>query len=118
MRMWMLNPVFLCRVHLLGAHGEIHKFRHNFVKGHAMPGRYSPIVQISPYRMKEEHDRLAAEMPRRGYMHKSPYELPDLSYLPDEFRYAEVDLEYNMIDLSERCPECRNRILEYDHIVL
>jgi hypothetical protein len=27
MMMWMIDPVLLCRKHLLGEHGEIHKFR-------------------------------------------------------------------------------------------
>ena len=30
MRMWMLNPELLCKKHLLGAHGELHKHRTQF----------------------------------------------------------------------------------------
>ena len=25
MRMWMINPIFMCKSHLLGEHNEIHK---------------------------------------------------------------------------------------------
>lgn len=110
MRMWMLPSELLCRKHLLGGHNEIHKHRHNFVKQHSMKGRLYPIVQIEPASMKEEHDRLAEEMTRRGYNHKSPYEQPDVSYL-GEMAYLKADIEYNIKDLATRCPECRKNIL-------
>ena len=37
--MWMIHPKFLCKKHLIGEHGEIHKFRPSFVKGHKIEGR-------------------------------------------------------------------------------
>ena len=104
MRMWMINPKLLCRKHLLGEHGEIHKHRHNFVKKHNMTGRAG---QIDPYAMQERHDELALEMEARGYNHNSPYEKPDVSYLGD---MPPVDLVLNIQDLSERCSACRSRI--------
>lgn len=107
MRMWMLPPKMMCRKHLLGEHGEIHKHRHNFIKRHSIAGRLSPIVQIEPNSMEVRHDELAAEMVRRGYNHNSPYTLPDLSYLPHEQVMAKVDVEQSRHDLRERCDECR-----------
>lgn len=112
MRMWMIDPKLLCRKHLLGEHGEIHKFRHNFVKQHSIVGRMKPIVQIEPLKMKLRHDELAKEMLRRGFNHNSPYTLPDLSYLPEEFTNAKVNIGYNIIDLMERCEECCLMIIE------
>jgi 7-cyano-7-deazaguanine synthase in queuosine biosynthesis len=108
--MWMLNPKLLCRKHLLGAHCELHKFRPSFVKHHSIDGRLTPVVQIEPASMKRRHDELAAEMVRRGYNHKSPYEQPDLSYLPKEQREAKVDRIHSLADLCGRCPDCRERI--------
>lgn len=110
MRMWMLNPKLLCATHLLGEHYEIHLHRHNFVKHHKIDGRISPIVLIEPASMKTRHDKLASEMLRRGYDHKSPYELPDLSYLTDAQRNAKADIEYNLLDLSSRCLQCKELI--------
>lgn len=110
MRQWMIDPKLLCRKHLLGEHGEIHKHRHSFVKHHSIAGRLSPVVQIEPASMKRRHDELTAEMLRRGYNHQSPYEQPDLSYLLQEQREAKVDTVVSMADLYERCPECRARI--------
>ena len=103
MRMWMVPSRILCRKHLLGEHGEIHKHRHNFVKKHKMDGR---IGQIQPRSMKERHDELAVEMLRRGYNHQSPYEQPDISYLPP---MPDVDILVSWLDLSKRCPDCAER---------
>ena len=48
MRMWGIDAKLLCKKHLIGEHGEIHKHRHNFVKQHKITKRISPIVQIEP----------------------------------------------------------------------
>ena len=113
MRMWGISPIFLCRKHLLGSHSEIHKHRHNFEKHHNIDGRLKPIVQIEPQNMKKSHDELVIEMLKRGYKHQSPYQQPDLSYLPKEYLEAEIDIEYNIKDLSDRCPECRKLLKNY-----
>lgn len=63
MRMWMSNPRFMCRKHLLGEHGELHKFRHMFIKGHSIEGRRG---QIEPAAMKDRHDELARCSDCRG----------------------------------------------------
>lgn len=77
--MWMVDPRLLCRKHLLGEHSEIHKHKHNFEKGHRITGRLRPVVTIEPANMESRHNQLAKEIKRRGYNHKSPYTLPDLS---------------------------------------
>ena len=109
MRLWMIDPARLCRVHLLGEHGEIHKHRHNFAKRHSITGRLNPVVQIEPESMQARHDALAREMVRRGYKHNSPYIQPDLSYLPEEERRARVDVSVSVRDLKARCKNCFNK---------
>lgn len=111
MRMWMINPKLLCRNHLLGEHNELHRFRPSFVKQHRITKRISPVVQIEPNSMKVRHDELVVEMLRRGYNHKSPYELPDLSYLGGRERYAKVDLNISHEDLKHRCPKCAKNMI-------
>ena len=110
MRMWMVDPKILCRKHLLGEHGEIHKHRHNFVKQHSIKNRVSPVVQIEPSSMEKRHDELAEEMLRRGFNHQSPFEQPDISYLPIDHQLAKVDIENSLQDLKTRCPECAKNI--------
>ena len=58
MRMWGIDPKFLCQKHLIGEHGEIHKHRHNFVKKHKITKRITPIVQIEPENMQKRHEDL------------------------------------------------------------
>ena len=110
MRMWGINPKLLCRKHLLGEHGEIHKHRHNFVKQHSISKRIAPVVQIAPEQMEARHDELAAEMIRRGYNHNSPYQQPDLSYLKKDERYAEIDTNVSILDLALRCSDCAENL--------
>lgn len=111
MRMWMINPRLLCRKHLLGEHGEIHKHRHNFVKQHSISKRVSPVVQIEPLSMESRHNDLVKEMLRRGFNHQSPFNQPDLAYLPEVERNAKVDISVSYSDLIERCPECSKNII-------
>ena len=95
MRMWMIEPELLCDKHLLGEHGELHKF-------------ISPVVQIELTSYQSRHDELAKEMLSRGMDHKSPLpELPDFSYLPRKQFEAKVDRGVSRVDLHERCNECR-----------
>jgi hypothetical protein len=109
MRMWLINPKLLCDKHLLGEHGELHKHRHNFVKKHNMDTR---IIrgQIQVNDMKIRHDELAQEMLSRGFKHQSPYEMPDISYIPEELINRKVDIEKNIEDLKSRCEKCRDII--------
>jgi len=106
----MVDPKLLCNTHLLAEHYELHKHRHCFVKHYSISGRIFPVVQIEPNSMESRHNELVIEMLKRGKNHQSPYEQLDLSYLPDNQRYAKVDLEYNLKDLCNRCSECRERI--------
>lgn len=105
MRTWEPIPAKnLCRKHLIGVHGEIHKFRHMFVKKANMSG-YKGIVEFK--NMKRRHDEIAKEMLKRGYKHNSPYEMPDLSYMPNELRFLECDAVRTYSDLFLRCKECK-----------
>lgn len=106
----MINPRLLCRKHLLGEHGEIHKHKHNFVKHHSIKNRIL-LDQIEPMSMRERHDALAKEMLRRKFKHKSPYEMPDLSYLPEHERLHKVNQDNALQDLIGRCEECRKMSL-------
>lgn len=104
MRMWHIQLIpFLCAKHLVGMHGEIHKHRHNFVKKHSIKGRVEPVVQIEPELMKQSHDLCTKYLKN----HKSPYKLPNLSYLPEAQRKTRVSLEENIKTLNDRCPVCK-----------
>lgn len=106
MRMWMVDPRILCRQHLLGEHGELHKHHHTFVKGWSIAGRRG---QIEPRNMRRRHEALVREMLRRGYSHYSPYTQPDLSDYPTEDRNGSVDRVTALRDLLNRCVSCHER---------
>lgn len=106
MRMWGISPEFLCKNHLLGEHNEIHKHKHVFEKHYSIHNRIYPIPQICPKDMGKRHNQLVKEMLKRGYNHKSPYKLPDLSYLTEDERNPQLDIEFNTKDLKRRCKKC------------
>lgn len=91
---------------MLGEHGELHKFLHNWIKQHKIDGRIAGNA-MEPLSYKSRHDTLASEMLRRGMNHKSPLEQPDFSYLPNHQRNYKVDVRANEILISERCKECK-----------
>jgi len=103
--MWMVDPKLLCNKHLIGEHGEIHKHKHNFEKKHSINKRIE-LGQIEPESMQTRHDELAEEMLRRGMNHKSPYIIPDISYLSEYQRKYKVDINKSKIDLVTRCEQC------------
>lgn len=106
MRMWMINPELLCKKHLIGEHGELHKFLHNWKKKHKIDGRISGNA-IEPLSYKKRHDDLAKEMLHRGYNHNSPLQQPDFSYLPEDQLNYKVDVNLNKDILYKRCETCR-----------
>lgn len=107
MRMWGIDPKFLCNQHLLGEHFEIHKHRHNFEKKHKINKRVDPIVQIEPENMEKRHNELVEEMRKRDMKHNSPYTQPDISYLPPWQQRVKIDKDLSISDLINRCKNCK-----------
>ena len=74
MRIWDVPPKILCRNHLLGEHNELHAIWSVITgnrKGYAM----HPEVMRWRGRLRAlylMHDRIVAEMIRRGWKHQSP----------------------------------------------
>jgi hypothetical protein len=107
----MIEPHLMCQQHLLGEHGEIHKHRHNFVKGHRIDGRIEGNA-VEPMSMQSRHDELEAEIVKRAIAAGreppcSPFEQPDLSAYPPEQRNYKIDVEAARAMLLERCEDCR-----------
>lgn len=109
MRMWMINPKLLCNQHLLGEHGELHKFKPSFEKCYSMDKRIR-LRQIFPQYMKQRHDILAYEMLQRGMNHQSPYTQPNIDYITSTINLTYEDIKNNIQDLRTRCPECKRQM--------
>lgn len=107
----MVDPGLMCQQHLLGEHGEIHKHRHNFIKGHRIDGRIAGNA-VEPAAMKSRHDDLEKEIRRRAARAgrkppSSPYAQPDLSAYPPEQRNYRINREVALKMLLNRCPDCK-----------
>ena len=104
MRMWGVEPIMLCKRHLLGEHVEMHMFIGTMKKGKSLKGYIDKgLIDIS--KIWERHDELVKEMKRRGIKHSSP--LPCGGGM---FHGGEVDVDVNLIELYNRCKHCRKRI--------
>lgn len=99
----------LCDRHLLGVHGESHKFLPTWKKKISASGWIKNNC-MEPENYKARHDEVAEEMTARKMNHLSPIEQPDFSYLPDCEISHEVSPEFNRLKLMDKCWECRQRI--------
>ena len=75
MRIWDVEPELLCRQHLLGEHRELHGLW-NILTAHGGTGGYSRHPETLRWvgrtrALYRRHERLVAEMRRRGYDHRS-----------------------------------------------
>ena len=104
MRMWNINPEYLCRKHLLGEHVEMHMFIGAIKKGISLKG-YTKNKLVETDKIVQRHNELAIEMGNRGFNHKSPINGWECS-----FAVCKVDVEANLKELSKRCINCRTRI--------
>jgi len=116
MRMWAINPKLMCRKHLLGEHAEMHMFSGSIRKGIRFDGYVAKgLVEVD--HIKRRHDELAKEMIVRGFQHKTPiYREEFTPYATGLTRddmnhiFGKVDSLTSIIELSNRCEECRKRI--------
>lgn len=77
MRIWDIPAAKLCRSHLLGEHRELHAIWSVLTKNKK---GYSLHPEVLRWRGRLKalylrHERLVAEMAKRGYMHKSPLDI-------------------------------------------
>lgn len=114
MRIWIINPKLMCNKHLIGEHGELHKFLPSFRKGVKVNGRFSPIVQIQFKGYLKRHNALAQEMLARGMKHKSPLtNVPDFKKIYPQFYNLKVNKQKSLNALVKRCIVCRQLILKH-----
>jgi hypothetical protein len=106
-RNWMVNPKIHCRKHLLGAHVECHIFCGILRNKKKIDGYIkNNCLEIS--NLIFYHNLLALEMLYRGYNHNSNIEiLPNLSHIPEEYKFYTIDRESALADLLNRCDSCR-----------
>jgi hypothetical protein len=76
MRIWDINPKYLCRKHLLAEHRELHGLW-NILTKHKSKGGYSRHPETLRWVGKQNalylrHQELIKEFSRRGFLHHTP----------------------------------------------
>jgi len=76
MRIWDINPKYLCRKHLLAEHHELHGLW-NILTIHKGMGGYSRHPETLRWKGKKKalylrHEALVKEFDKRGYHHNTP----------------------------------------------
>lgn len=103
MRMWMVDPKYLCRKHLLGEHVELHMFVGTILKNKSLKGfKENNLVEV--HNIKQRHEDLKNEMIKRGYNHKS--QLQEFK----DFYYGKINKDENLKELTKRCSVCAKLI--------
>jgi hypothetical protein len=108
--MWMVDPVLMCREHLLGEHREMHALVGMLTRKKSLTG-YIKKGLLTPKLIGKRHDQLAKEIVKRGYNHLTPmiFEQELLDYLPEEQQNSKVDLQWSQTCLVLRCDRCKDR---------
>lgn len=103
MRMWMIEPKYLCINHLLGEHKELHMIVGSILKNKSIKGFIEKgLIEI--HNINNRHRELIGEFKKRKYEHKSP--LP--YFIPQKL--GNININNNLEDLKKRCSKCRERI--------
>ena len=74
MRIWDLDPTWLCRQHLLGEHRELHAVWSILVNKRKGYRRHPEVIRWDGAlrALYKRHKLLVSELQRRGYRHASP----------------------------------------------
>jgi len=103
MRMWMVEPKYLCRSHLLGEHRELHTLVGTLREGKSIQG-YLDGKLVEVHNIASRHDALVAEFRRRGWPSGFAHATPLNGF--EGFEAGEVDVEANRKELIRRCFAC------------
>ncbi len=108
MRMWMVDPKIMCREHLLGEHRELHMLAGTIRKKKQLLGYLKRNI-LEPSGIERRHSELIEEMKRRGYKHKTPISVGDITYLNKGMTKVIIDESYR--ELYKRCKRCALNML-------
>ena len=105
MRIWDINPKYLCREHLLGEHRELHaiwSILNNNKKGY----RNHPETKRWVGKNKAlylRHEKLVGEMERRKYKHNSPLSKKLARGLSKQNQFVNTKREQKEILKNKKC---------------
>ncbi len=104
MRMWMVDPKYMCDRHLLGEHVECHMFAGCLDRGKTLSGYINKNL-FDPSSLVKRHDQLAKEMLSRGFRHLSPL----FGHLGSPSPIDAARSLNDLLHLTHLCSRCRQR---------
>ncbi|WP_075056358.1 hypothetical protein [Thermogymnomonas acidicola] len=113
MRMWMVNPVYMCDRHLLGGeHVEIHMLVSSIGMGRNIGGFLERKLVDPSSALRRHEEIVGGEMLKRGgFRHTSPLE-GGVERIQHLLVSNPLDAEANLTELLSRCQRCRQRYRE------
>ncbi len=106
MRVWKLNPEFLCNKHILGEHLEVHMFVNDVKAKKRIQGYiYNGLVEV--HNLVRRHEELVKEMKHRGFRHKSPIGKVNL------YKAGKIGIKRSVRDLRKRCKDCKSLLKNF-----
>lgn len=110
MRMWLSDPRYMCRRHLMGEHLELHMFLGTLERGRSVQGFIDNNL-FEPKALSIRHRELRIEIRNRGYKHQSillrSRVRKALLLLPKQQLNTSIDRKRSLSELHSRCIECR-----------
>jgi hypothetical protein len=106
MRIWDIEPEYLCRYHLLGEHRELHALW-NIITLDKSGYRNHPETKRWRGRLAalyKRHQKLVDEMFRRGYMHSSPLDAKLATGKERQTIFLNTIEEQRRMLVSKKCP--------------
>lgn len=116
MRMWMTDPKYMCRQHLIAEHNECFHMGIGILKRKNKIDGFIAHNCLEISSMKSRHDELVEEMIKRGYKHNTPsFDIPeDILDFYKDYLDIKVNVEQSERLLRVRCPNCNNLFKERD----
>ncbi len=105
MRIWDISPKKLCRKHLIAEHGELHALWSIIVNDKKGFSKHPETMRWRG-RLKAlylRHEKLAAEMERRGYNHNSPIDRKNISGKKIQNTYIDNPKKQKQILTNKPC---------------
>lgn len=120
MRMWMVDPRFMCHFHVLGEHRELHSLAGMLVipRMNGIIRAYLKWGMLEVENLASRHDELVKDFARRGwpagFEHQTPFQLDRIApQVVEKWSVGHVHRRYSLLELLRRCPKCRK---EHDEV--
>lgn len=113
MRMWLVNPIFMCNKHLCGEYHELFMIVGTLKRKKNIDG-FIKNNCIEVKSLKKRYKELKQEMLKRGFKPKAKLIINSamFAYLKPAIRNYKIDKMQALSELIRRCPKCTELYFE------